>query len=388
MTTTDDVVLLARDRAAQLYAPGVAAAERRRTAEDQARAGARTPQDAELRARSARARVDQEIADERRAAAEAEAERKRAEAARIEAAREAGPTPASVRAVGGTDAEIADARRGMLARIEAVRAEIVAEHRERAEVERQALVDWRARHVAEAEAEHRAQLDAERGEAEAVPPADDASVAVDEDPAVAEIEGRIAAGDDSVTEAQLGKARAAAAVRSRFGRLREVAAERRRRTEADRAEAERVAVARAAVAEAVNGSQAAEIARAYDDAVSALARLTRTAQDRHRAIVRFAQGRGGHVLPAAERIRDRWPGANAVIVDGQEIRADESDPGQLVNAALAAAGVVVHTGGRGVDEAFRVRAGSGEVYDRQPPPIVTRGRASASGDGDGPLPAA
>lgn len=279
--------------------------------------------------------------------------REREIARRREQARTAGPTPSEVAARPGvTEAEVAAARDDMLARLAEVDAQIAAEVAERANARRAE----RARVVEQAEAVARAEqaerLAAEQTAADALP-ADELSG----DELVAEVEQRIASGDESVTADDLAAARTAAAGRSRFARLRQAAADRKARQVAEREQAERIAAAEQAAREALTGASVAEIAARYDEAVAAVRALREAAEVRTRVVV--------EQLAALREV-----GSPMVVVDRGGL-------GYSHSRRLVLDGVTVRSGGGLVDEAIRAalpRHGDGD----RTPALVREGREQAA----------
>lgn len=159
----------------------------------------------------------------------------------------------------------------------------------------------------------RAQLDAQ--------PVTDADLA--DDPAVAAIEARIAAGDAEVTADQLAAARTDAAGRVRFARLRAMFDERAARQIAADRERERAAAAEQHARETLAPYAPAELVPLYDDAVRALRAYAEAIHERNAAVRRLV------TLPRTERhrgvhvYRADTPWVGEVLVDGCTYRMQD-----------------------------------------------------------------
>ena len=212
-------------------------------------------------------------------------------------------------------------------------------------------------------AEERAQLDA-------LPVAD---ADLDADPAVAEIEARIVAGDDTVTAEQLAATRAEAAGRVRFARLRALLAERTARRDAEQVEREQAEAAIEHARAALAGHTDEALVPLFDAAEEALRALVQAAEGRNRELLRLVG------LPRVERVRG--VDANAVNRHGPwaarvplpEGDVDYVEPGPLLSRLLNRADIGVHGGGRlvAIDRATYPRVEE-QLAD---PKVVARGRA-------------
>ena len=180
----------------------------------------------------------------------------------------------------------------------------------------------------EAEEEQR-RAAAARAALDAVP--DSAEPGIDADPEVAALEERVAAGDESVTDRDLAKARTAAEGRSRWARLRQLAADRKERLAAEKAEEERVRRvtdnARTALSYFTNDL----LVEKYDAAARAVEDLAAFLADRNREVHRLA------TAPAAERVPEAgvnvlYPNTYFVPVDGAQW--GHVDPKEIVDTAV------------------------------------------------------
>jgi hypothetical protein len=237
------------------------------------------------------------------------------------------------------------------------------EERDRAE-QAVASAAARARREAAREAAEQAaaeQAAADRAALDAVPVDDD----VDADPAVVELEERVAAGDPEVTAEQLADERIAAAGRVRFARLRKLAADRQARRDAEAAERAAAEAAEQHAREQLAPYAPAALVPLYDAAVAALVAYADAIDERNAHVRRLA------TLPAAERHR----GAGVTVphdvrsaqvdVDGHVYRVQQVDA--HVERVLGAAGI----------SASRIRLVRGTQYavDDRDPALVAEGRA-------------
>lgn len=188
------------------------------------------------------------------------------------------------------------------------------------------------------------------------------------DDEVAALEQRITGGDEQVTAEQLTAARERAAGRLRFGRLRQVAADRKARRDTEQAEHARVARAQQAAREQLADVDDAVVAARFDAAVAAVEALREIAEQRGDLVARLARTRGELELPDVHRDRDAW--ACSLTLDGRRWHASDADAVALVGRALRLAGLYVRGGGT---LAVSTRL---TEHDRKLPAVVERGRAA------------
>lgn len=208
---------------------------------------------------------------------------------------------------------------------------------------------WQARRalIAEKQAErdHDEQeaAAAERARVDALPVTDPE---IDADPAVAELERRIADGDTSVTAAQLAKERTAAEGRARHGRLRGWFADRAARKDAEQLELEQAEAAEQHARDALAAHSPAVLVERYDAAVDALRALAATLDARNATVLDLVR------LPPAERVRGAeldpgmQEGGPRLPLDGMVHRPQL--PGEVITRALRAARIVPTRSGAGL----------------------------------------
>lgn len=241
----------------------------------------------------------------------------------------------------------------------------------------------RRRDRIDAEREHHEQAQAALADEQAR--ADEAAAAarltvsdadIDADPQVRKLEERVMAGDAKVTVEQVADERAMAAGRVRFGRLAQVAKERKARRDAEQLEAEQAAAAEQHAREVLAPFPAAEVAARYDAAVAAVAALVKVCEGRNSALYGLCR------LPAVGRVRgvvtaNLTPGSAVVPLDGVKHAPVPTD--QLAGRAMTAAGLVI--AGRGLRVTHEPT--TGRVVPAPEPEIVAEGRAQlAAGDPD------
>jgi hypothetical protein len=163
---------------------------------------------------------------------------------------------------------------------------------------------------------------------------------VDQDPAVVELEQRIASGDQTVTAEDLAEERTRAAGRVRFGRLRGVFRDREERKAAEAEEVRQAEAADKRAREELAPYAPAELAAKYDAAVAAVKALGEALDSRNAVLRRLCR------LPHAERPRgastDRHgPFGDVVVLDGVAHRRE--DASSVVRRAIEGAGVSTKT---------------------------------------------
>lgn len=231
-----------------------------------------------------------------------------------------------------------------------------AYHRAVAEAELRQAANRRA---AEEEAARLAAAD--RVDADAVPVEDN----IDADEEVAELERRIASGDQAVTAEDLAEERARAAGRVRFARLRGVFRDREERKAAEVEEVRRAKAADAHARKALAPYAPAELAAKYDAAVAAVQALGEALDGRNKAI------RGLVGLPQTERPRgaaqDRGvPQSARIVLDGATHRWE--NPAFVIKRALEVAGISTRNYGVISRDQFAVTTAD--------PALIAEGRAA------------
>ena len=182
----------------------------------------------------------------------------------------------------------------------------------------------------------------------------------------AEIEARVLAGDDTITEADAVRAFTEAEGRRWFAGLRERRAERLAAAEQAQDQAARRAAALEHARTALDRSSPQRIAAAYDEAVRALTELLGVVADRNATVDALADAPEPDHAPGA--VRDDL-GRATVTVDGQSWAHLAVDP--LLSAALGRAGATLSNNGH------EWLAGRPSTYAASPdrdPAIVQVGR--------------
>ncbi len=285
------------------------------------------------------------------------------------------PAPSDVAHRGGTPREVAAAREAMREALEAAERDVDEQLAPVREAQARARREQRDAQAADEQAVQRARDEQLARDAVEVPTELRDDLTADEQ--LADLERRVAAGDESVTVEQLAAAREAAAGRRRFAQLRDVADRRRREREAAEVERQRVERVEAAAVEHLDAVSPVLIAERYDAARAAVEQLVEVLDARVATVARLARAGGDERLPGAVPAWSHSPIATVVEVDGVRYAAGDAEPDTVVGGLLRSVGVYAREGGR---VSVEPRAVTDD--DRREPALVAQGRSEAASAAD------